>query len=87
MRHFLFLFVLVFSTVASSAQLDSLRSMDEVVITATRQERRLGNVAVPVTLIQRQQIQQAGSLRLRDILQEQSGLFITSGFGVGVQMQ
>jgi outer membrane receptor for ferrienterochelin and colicins len=61
--------------------------MDEVVITATRQERRLGNVAVPVTLIQRQQIQQAGSLRLRDILQEQSGLFITSGFGVGVQMQ
>ena len=87
MRHLLFLFVLVFSTVASNAQLDSLRSMDEVVITATRQERRLGNVAVPVTLIQRQQIQQAGSLRLRDILQEQSGLFITSGFGVGVQMQ
>ena len=87
MRHFLFLFVLVFSTVASNAQLDSLRSMDEVVITATRQERRLGNVAVPVTLIQRQQIQQAGSLRLRDILQEQIGLFITSGFGAGVQMQ
>ncbi len=69
------------------AQTDSLRDLQEVVITATRKERRLGNVAVPVTLIQREQIRQAGTLRLRDILQEQSGLLMTSGFGVGVQMQ
>lgn len=87
MRQILILVFLVLDTLASQAQVDSLRALDEVVITATRQERRLGNVAVPVTLIQRQQIQQAGSLRLRDILQEQTGLFLTSGFGTGVQMQ
>jgi len=69
------------------AQRDTLPFLDEVVITATRQERRLGNVAIPVQLIQRKQIQQAGSMRLRDILQEQSGLQLMSGFGTGLQMQ
>ncbi len=58
-----------------------------MVVTATRNERKLGNVAVPVSIISQKNIQQAGSLRLKDILQEQPGLFLTSGFGVGVQMQ
>lgn len=66
---------------------DSVKSLSEIVITATRTERKLGNVAVPVTIISQKQIQQAGSLRLRDILQETTGLFLTSGFGAGVQMQ
>ena len=61
--------------------------MDEVVVTATRSERLLGNTAVPVTLIRQQVIRQSGSLRLNDILGEQTGLFITQGFGRGVQMQ
>lgn len=69
------------------AQSDTLLSMEEVVVTATRQERRLGNVTIPVNLIQRKQIQQAGSLRLRDILQEQPGIQLTSNFGTGIQMQ
>ena len=63
------------------------RELNEVIITATRNERKLGNVAVPVNIISQKNIQQAGSLRLKDILQEQPGLFLTSGFGVGVQMQ
>lgn len=63
------------------------RELSEVVVTATRNERKLGNVAVPVSIISQKNIQQAGSLRLKDILQEQPGLFLTSGFGVGVQMQ
>ena len=81
------LLVFILYSLPAAAQQDSLRELQEVVVTATRQERRLGNVAVPVTLIQQQQIRQAGSLRLRDILQEQSGLVMTSAFGVGVQMQ
>ena len=56
-------------------------------ITATRNERVITNVAVPVSIISQKTIQRAGSLRLRDILQEQTGLFMTSGFGTGVQMQ
>lgn len=63
------------------------KELNEVIITATRNERKIGNVAVPVTIISQKNIQQAGSLRLKDILQEQPGLFLTSGFGVGVQMQ
>ena len=72
-----------------SAQFDSLHTlqMDELVVTATRTERKLGNVAVPVRTISQKTIQQAGSSRLKDILQEQPGLFITSSFGAGVQMQ
>lgn len=65
----------------------SRHGLDEVVVTATRNERKLGNVAVPVSVISQKTIQRAGSVRLRDILQEQTGLFLTSGFGAGVQMQ
>ena len=54
-------------------------SANEIVVTATRTEKKLSNVAVPVTLISSRQIAQAGSVRLADILQEQAGLFITTG--------
>lgn len=60
---------------------------NEIVVTATRTEKKLGNVAVPVTLIAAKQIARAGSVRLADILQEQTGLFLTTGFGAGIQMQ
>lgn len=60
---------------------------DSVVVTANRQERKLSNVTVPVTIVNAKQLQQNGSLRLTDILKEQPGLTITSGFGAGVQMQ
>lgn len=63
------------------------KELSEVVVTATRTERKLTNVAVPVRIINQTTIQQAGSLRLRDILQEQAGLYLTNGFGAGVQMQ
>lgn len=71
------------------AQNDTLfnKTLDEIVVTATRTERKLGNVAVPVRIISQKTIQQAGSLRLKDILQEQAGLYITNSFGAGVQMQ
>ncbi len=57
------------------------------VFTATKTERQLTNVAVPVQIISQKTIQQAGSLRLSDILSEQTGLFMTNGFGTGVSMQ
>lgn len=70
---------------------------EEVVVTATRTERRLSNIAVPFTMITQQQIQAAGVVRMQELLQEQTGLFITSGsgtagmgggvFGNGVQIQ
>jgi outer membrane receptor for ferrienterochelin and colicins len=74
--------------VAKQMSSDTLYGIgNEIIVTATRTEKKLGNVAVPVTLISSKQIAQAGSVRLADILQEQTGLFLTTGFGAGVQMQ
>ncbi len=61
--------------------------MDEVVVTATRSERKLSNVAVPTTIVTGKRILQSGSLRLDNILAEQTGLQITETFGKGLQMQ
>ena len=60
---------------------------DTVVVTANKSERKLGNITVPVTIVNAKQIQQTGSIRLTDILKEQPGLNMTSGFGAGVQLQ
>ncbi|HMK26677.1 MAG TPA: TonB-dependent receptor [Chitinophagaceae bacterium] len=74
------------------------QELSDVVITATRSERKLGNIAVPVQLVSQKTIRQTGSLRLQDILQEQTGLVIVNStlgsalngypnpFGQGVQM-
>ncbi len=73
------------------AQIDTISKhpslLEEIVVTSTRTETKLGNVAVPVSIINQKTIQQSGALRLKDILQEQAGLYITNGFGAGVQMQ
>jgi outer membrane receptor for ferrienterochelin and colicins len=82
------LIILLTNSYIQAQQKDTLTGIsDDVVVTATRTEKKLGNVAVPVSIISQQKIQQAGSLRLNDILREQTGLFITTGFGAGVQMQ
>ncbi len=80
-------------------QQDSIAAklLNEVIITATRNETKLANVAVPVQLIQARTLVQSGSIRLTDILPEQTGLFITNAnssvsagggiFGNGVEVQ
>jgi len=82
----------LFQAVNLSAQTrfvkDTLESNgDSVVVTATRTERKLSNLTVPVTIINAKTIQQNGSLRLTDILKEQTGINLTSGFGAGIQLQ
>ena len=41
--------------------------LDEIVVTATRTERKLSNVAIPTTVISNRIIQLSGSLRLNEI--------------------
>ena len=83
-----FLFIPLVATSQIKAIKDTLqRQGDSVVVTATRSERKLSNLTVPVTIINAKTIQQTGSLRLTDILKEQPGLTMTSGFGAGVQLQ
>lgn len=97
MRFYLCFIVLIVQLSTSAQDTISSKLLDEVVVTATRTERKLGNVAIPTQIVSKRVIQLSGSLRLNDILQEQSGLFITSGsgsgavgggiFGNGIQMQ
>ncbi len=47
----------------------------------------MGNLAIPVLLINSKTLYQSGSLRLNDILSEQTALMITDNFGKGIQMQ
>ncbi|MBA4054236.1 MAG: TonB-dependent receptor, partial [Marivirga sp.] len=63
------------------------KQLQEVVVTATRSERALSELPVPVTVIQGQRIKSMGSLRLNEVLAEQTGLSIVSDHGTGIQMQ
>lgn len=92
----LFFFSIYFNGIA---QQDTLQPtvLDEVILTASRTERKLSNCAVPTYLITQKNIAQSGALRLNDILSEQTGLHISSNltttsagggvFGIGVQLQ
>jgi outer membrane receptor for ferrienterochelin and colicins len=91
--------LLLFIMYISAGAQDTLfsKTMTELIVTATRTERKLSNVTVPAQLISRKTIDQSGSLRVNDILSEQTGLYITGGgattsagggvFGNGVQIQ
>ncbi|MFY7963430.1 MAG: TonB-dependent receptor plug domain-containing protein [Chitinophagaceae bacterium] len=83
---YIFLSIVINNTVFSQKD-TTFNNLNELVVTATRTERKLGNSAVPVNIISEKTIKQAASLRLNDVLNEQAGLFLTAGFGTGVQMQ
>lgn len=84
------IFLHILSTAVYSQQKDSTStSLSEVMISATRTERQLASVPLPVQVISKAQIKQSGALRLNDILEEQTGLIIVPDFGgvLGIQMQ
>lgn len=66
---------------------DTSFMMDEMVITATRTERNQEDVPTPVTVISGEDIESMGSMRLSDVLAEQTGLAIVSDHGQGLQVQ
>lgn len=69
----------------------------ELMVTATRNERLSSNVTVPTLMVNTKAIKLSGTMRLNEVLQEQTGLFLTSGtgssavgggiFGNGIQIQ
>ena len=71
---------------------DSLQSrqLEELVVTATRNERTVGALPMPITIVQKALIKSMGSLRLNDVLSEQTGLAVVpqvNGQGNGIQIQ
>ncbi len=69
------------------APADTLRRLDEVVVTATRTEKSLTDVPIPVAVVGAQQIKSMGALRLGDVLREQTGLSLVADHGQGIQIQ
>ncbi len=73
--------------------------LDDVVVTATRTEKSVGDVPIPVMVISKKQIQQMGTQRLAEVLQQQTGLVLADNplgqalqgypnpFGAGIQLQ
>ncbi len=92
-----FLLIFSFCPLLQPLQAQDTLRMDDVVITATRTERKLSAITLPATLVNARQIRLSGALRLNEVLQEQTGLMLTSGtgsaavgggvFGNGIQMQ
>lgn len=84
------LFVLMLSMAGISQDTLKTRNLDEVIVSATRYERLMASLPMPVSLVPKAQIRLMGSLRLGDVLSEQTGLVLLpdkAGFGSGLQMQ
>jgi outer membrane receptor for ferrienterochelin and colicins len=67
--------------------LEKTGNLQEVVVSATRTERSVEQLPMPVTVLNTEQIQNTGGVRLSEVLLEQTGLQITSNHGSGLQMQ
>ena len=73
---------------AVSIQLKVLTGeLGEVIVTATRTARSIEDIPMPVDVISAERIENIGSFRLNEVLQEQTGLQIVSDHGTGLQMQ
>jgi outer membrane receptor for ferrienterochelin and colicins len=61
--------------------------LDSVVVTATRSERKTGEVGVPVSVIGKAEIASRGAPRLSNLLADEPGLTVTSDHGSGLRMR
>lgn len=95
-NNILFYFILFFCASINAQEREGKDSvltekLDEVIVTATRTVRQLSSLPLPVTLINKEQLQQTGVTRLNEILNEQTGIIMTPdatiGGGEGVQIQ
>ena len=76
-------------TPSDSTRSDSLRSvrMPTIVVTATRTEKSLEDVAVPISVISLEDMKRQGSLRLGDALVMVPGLMLADDHGTGLQIR
>lgn len=85
----LLLFVTVLYSQEQKTDSTSVENLEEVLITATRTERQLSSLPLPAQIVSKKEIEAVNSVRLSDILNEQTGLTLVSDFGggEGIQMQ
>ena len=75
------------SATVTSADSLWLVEMQSVVVTATKTEKSLENVTVPTSVISGADIKARGSLRLSDLLREETSFQFDYSHGTGVQIQ
>ncbi|WP_431106857.1 TonB-dependent receptor plug domain-containing protein [Winogradskyella poriferorum] len=89
-------FLIFFTSVAFSQEIKSVEKdssetekLDEVIVTATRTVRQLSSLPLPAQIISKKDIKRSNSIRLNDILNEQTGLVTIPDFGggEGIQLQ
>lgn len=61
--------------------------IEEIVVTATKTDTKIENSTVPISMIVNKYLKASGSIKLSDILQEQTGLQLSNFLGTGVQLQ
>lgn len=61
--------------------------LGEVVVTATRTEKSVDDIPLPVTIIGKEEMQQKAMVRLNEVLAEQPGIILTEDHGTGIQLQ
>jgi outer membrane receptor for ferrienterochelin and colicins len=66
---------------------EQLGQLNEVVVAATRTNRSVADLPMPVQVINQEKIQETGGMRLSEVLREQTGLQVVSNHGAGLQMQ
>lgn len=66
---------------------DTINQLDEVIITATRTKRQLATLPMPIQIIKKVDIKNSNSMRLSEILNEQTGLISVPDFGGGEGLQ
>ncbi len=92
-NNYLLFFLLFLSGVSFSQEMvsDSTKTeaLEEVIVSATRTFRQLSSLPLPAQLVSKKEIESVNSLRLSDILNEQTGLITVPDFGggEGIQLQ
>lgn len=91
----LFFLLIITSLIQSQSKLlkvidtTKAETLNEILITATRTERQLSSLPLPAQIISKQELKKVNTLRLSDILNEQTGLITVPDFGgvEGIQLQ
>jgi len=85
----LFINCISFSQETKDIPKDSTKTqeLEEVIVTATRTIRQLSSLPLPAQIVTKKEIRAINSLRLNDILNEQTGLIVVRDHGEGIQMQ
>lgn len=63
------------------------KNLEEIVVTATKTETKIESTTVPLSVVVKKYIKASGTIKLSDLLQEQTGVQLSAFLGTGVQLQ